>query len=118
MRRLSSLPLQWPWTTLFVIGALTLFFAFFARSIRVDSAIENLLPAHDPDRQYYEEIKLLFGSDEATVVGVFTDNVFSMLSRIRAHVLTAPGSSDRCLKLGSCTQAKGKSPCFQRVRQS
>ena len=77
MRRLLTLPLRAPRLTLAVILALTAFFGFYAREIRVDSSIENLLPANDPDKLYYDEVKKAFGDEAVTVVGVFADDVFA-----------------------------------------
>ncbi len=77
MSRLVSLPLNAPKTTLALLLGLTLFLGFFARSIQVDSSVENLLPLRDPDRLYYEEVKRVFGSEEATVIGVFAPDVFA-----------------------------------------
>lgn len=73
LRRLLSLPLRYPRTTLIVLAAVTLVLGVFASRIRIDAAIENLLPAHNPDRQFYESVKAVFGSEEATVVAVFGD---------------------------------------------
>lgn len=49
----------------------------FALSIRVDSSVDNLLPQHDLERIYYEDVKRTFGGDEATVIAVFADDVFA-----------------------------------------
>src|SRR5512135_3024331 len=73
---LLNLPLRAPRLTLAGLVAITLLLGLFAARIRIDAAVENLLPRDDPDRQYYETVKAIFGSEEATVVGVFGD-VFS-----------------------------------------
>lgn len=77
MAGLLSLPLRAPRSTLAALVLITAALGFFARSITVDSAIENLLPEHDADRVFYEEAKRAFGSEEATVIGVFADDVFA-----------------------------------------
>ncbi len=77
MQRVLNLPLRAPRATLAVMLAITLVFAFFARSIKVDSSIEELLPAHDPDRAYYDDAVATFGSEGIIVVGVFADDVFA-----------------------------------------
>jgi predicted RND superfamily exporter protein len=77
MKRLLGVPLQAPRLTLALMFALTAFFAFFARSVRVDSSIENLLPADDPDKLYYDGAKAVFGDEEIAVIGVFADDVFA-----------------------------------------
>ncbi len=82
--RVSSLPTRYPRTTLIALAVATLFFAFQAQKIRVDSAVETLLPEHDPERAFYEETKRLFGSEEATIVALFAPDVFrpEILARI------------------------------------
>jgi predicted RND superfamily exporter protein len=89
MRRLLDLPIRAPWPTLATVLALTCALGFFARSIRVDSAIENLLPDDDPDRAYYEDVRAEFGGEEATVIGVFADDVFSPQTLARIHTLSS-----------------------------
>jgi hypothetical protein len=77
MKRLLLLPQRAPRAALLVTVLLTAFFGWFAQSIRVDSSMENLLPADDPDRLYYDEVERVFGSEEISVIGVFADNVFA-----------------------------------------
>jgi len=74
--RFQSFPLRAPRLTLLALVVVTLVLGVFAARIRIDAAIENLLPADNPDRRYYETVKAVFGSEEASVVGVFGD-VFS-----------------------------------------
>jgi predicted RND superfamily exporter protein len=42
-----------------------------------DSSIDSLLPQNDPERQYYNNVRRLFGSENVAVVGVITDNVYT-----------------------------------------
>lgn len=73
MRGWLSISLRAPRLTIAAVAALTLVLGVFAAQIRVDSAIENLLPDNDPDRAYYETVRSVFGSEEATVIGLFGD---------------------------------------------
>ena len=63
----------------------TVFFAWQASRITVDSSVESLLPQDDPERQYYGEIRKLYGSDEIGFIGVFADDVYqpAVLEKIR-----------------------------------
>ena len=67
------MPLRAPRLTLALIAVVTAVLGVFAARIRIDPAIENLLPSDDAERRYYETVKTVFGSDEATVIGVFGD---------------------------------------------
>ncbi len=78
MNRLLAVPIRAPRSTLAVLVLITAVLGFYARSIRVDSAIENLLPADDPDRVYYDGVREAFGNEEATLIGVFAENVFAV----------------------------------------
>ncbi|HEY8513943.1 MAG TPA: MMPL family transporter [Candidatus Binatia bacterium] len=69
--------LRIPWLTLLAIALATLALGYAARTIQVDSAIENLLPVDDPEHDFYDEARRTFGSEETVVVGLFTDDVFS-----------------------------------------
>jgi len=71
-----SLPVRAPWVVVAATLAITVVLGYFGARIRVDSAIENLLPEHDADREYYEGVRKAFGSEEATVIGMFADDVF------------------------------------------
>jgi len=62
---------------LLLILLLTGFFAFHARHIRLDSSVDSLLPRDDPEKQYYNEVRRIFGSDEIGVIGLVTDNVYT-----------------------------------------
>lgn len=77
MRRLLTLPQEAPRATLALLAAITIGFAFFAARIDVDAAAENMLPADDPERTYFAEIRETFGSEEVTLIGVFADDVFT-----------------------------------------
>jgi hydrophobe/amphiphile efflux-3 (HAE3) family protein len=45
--------------------------------LAVDPSIDAMLPENDPDREYYEHIRLLFGNDETVLVALITDDIFS-----------------------------------------
>jgi len=77
MRRLLDVPVRWPRLTLAVMLAITIFFAYFARLIRVDGSVENLLASDDPEKHYYDAIKKIFGDEEIVVIGVFADDIFA-----------------------------------------
>ena len=108
MRGPFAFPLRAPRLTIAAILALTAVLGAFAATVRIDSAVENLLPANDPERDYYEQVKRDFGSEEATVVAVFADDVFAppLLARIDrlTHELAA---IDGVREVMSLTNVKG-----------
>jgi len=108
LRGLRSLPLRAPRVTLLLIVALTVPLAWYARSLRVEGAIADLLPAHDEARAYYDDIRTVFGSDEATLVGVFANDVFTpeILAAID-RVSTRLAAIDGVREVLSLTTAKG-----------
>ena len=77
MDRIYGLIVRRPKMILLLIVLLTAFFAFQARHIQLDSSIESLLPHDDPEKEYYEEIRRLYGSDEIVVIGLVADNVYT-----------------------------------------
>ncbi len=108
MTWLLQLPIRHPRTTIGLIVALTLALAPFAARVRVDSAIENLLPSHDAERLYYEEVVDTFGSEEATVVGIFADDVFAPETLARIDLLSrALAEIDAVREVLSLTTMKG-----------
>src|SRR5262245_28512604 len=77
MERISHFIVHRPKSILLVLVLLTPFFAFHARRIRIDSSVEYLLATHDPNQQYYAEMRALFGSDTIGVIGLVADNVYT-----------------------------------------
>jgi predicted RND superfamily exporter protein len=77
MDRIYGLIIRWPKLILLLIALLTVFFSLQARHIRLDSSIESLLPRGDPEKEYYEEIRRLYGSDEFVVIGLVADSVYT-----------------------------------------
>src|SRR5262245_44309055 len=65
---------------LIVIGIhllVTAVLGFYALQVRVESSIETVLPAGDPQAQYYNEVRATFGSDDVGVIGVRADDIFA-----------------------------------------
>ncbi len=75
--RILDLPVRRPRETVAVIAFVTLILGWFGLWIKVDSAVDNLLPTGNPDRLYYEGVRRDFGSEEANIVGIFADDVFA-----------------------------------------
>ncbi len=59
-----------PWIVLAGSLLLTVWFASYAWQIRIESALDTVLPRGDPAVAYYDEIRATFGSDDVGVVGV------------------------------------------------
>lgn len=77
MERVYQCITERPRTILLLVLLLTGFLAYHAQHIRLDSSVESLLPQHDPENQYYAEVRRLFGSDEVGVIGVVADDVYT-----------------------------------------
>ena len=57
--------------------ALTLVLAVDALRLRMENSLESMLPAGDPQVEYYNATRAIFGSDDVGVVGVRADDVFA-----------------------------------------
>lgn len=77
MERIYHVILHRPKLTLLLLALVTAFFAYHARFIQIDSSIESLLPQNDPEKQYYNDVRRLFGSEDVAVVGLITDNIYT-----------------------------------------
>jgi uncharacterized protein len=77
MESLYRLVIRRPWPILVVIFLLTLFFAYHAHHIHIDSSLDSLLPDNDPERQYYNDVVRLFGSENVAVIGILADNIYT-----------------------------------------
>ena len=85
-----------PWIVLAGSLALTLWLGTYARDIRIQSALESVLPRGDPAVAYYEQIRATFGSDDVGVVGVLTPDLFApgtleKVNRVTLELAKVPG---------------------------
>lgn len=108
LRGLRGVPLRAPRLTLAAVLALTMPLSWCARSVRVEDATADLLPKHGPARSYYDEVRRDFGSDEATLVGVFAPDVFApgvlaAIDRVSARLAEIDGVQE----VISLTTARG-----------
>src|SRR4029453_2916577 len=74
----------------------TCFFGWEASRIPGESSVEALLPQDDPEKQYYSEIRKLYGSDEIGFIGVFADDVYQpavleKISRLTKEIAQVEG---------------------------
>ena len=84
---------------LFVVGAhllATVVLGAYALHIRIESSIESILPAGDPEVTYYENVRATFGSDDVGVVGVRADDLFAAaalekIARVTDAISRVPG---------------------------
>jgi predicted RND superfamily exporter protein len=86
---------------LVVIGAnllATAILGLYALHIRVESSLASVLPAGDPDVEYYAKVREIFGSDDIVIVGVRADDLFAAstlkkIARITNSLAKVPGVS-------------------------
>ncbi len=77
MERIYHFIVHWPKTVLLALVLLTGFLGMQALQIRIDSSAEHLLATDDPKKQYYDEIRAIFGGDDIGVIGLITENVYT-----------------------------------------
>ena len=66
-----------PLVVIFATVVVTAVLASAAIHIRIEGSLENVLPADDPEIQYYNDIRASFGSDDIGVVGVRAPDLFA-----------------------------------------
>ena len=111
---------------LLVIGAnllVTAVLSFYALRIRVEFSTASVLPAGDPEVEYYTKISDIFGSADGAIVGVRTEDLFtpSTLEKI-ARVTNSLSKIREVSWLASITNAPdfaedpfGKKPLLRRI---
>jgi predicted RND superfamily exporter protein len=77
MKRFLLWTFDRPWVTVALVVLVTVAFAAQLPKLPLDPSAEGLMVAHDPAREYYEQVKRRFGSDNLTLVMVKADDVFS-----------------------------------------
>lgn len=78
----------------------------FALKIRIETALETVLPADDPAVAEYQRVREVFGSDDVAVVGVLGEDVLlpATLEKI-ARLTTELAAIDGALQVISLTNA-------------
>jgi predicted RND superfamily exporter protein len=61
---------KYPKLTLLLIAALTVFFGASVMKIQFSGSVDSFLIKGDPEREFYEQVKSVFGSDGVTVVAL------------------------------------------------
>jgi uncharacterized protein len=77
MESLARFVVHRPKLVLSVLAVVTVFLGYYARQIRIDSSIDGLLREGDPEKQYYDQIRKTFGSDDVVVVAIVADSVYT-----------------------------------------
>ncbi len=70
MRALTRLVIRFPWLTILVTLAITAFFAYELRFVRIDNEVKNFVPEMQYDRQSYLRNEEVFGSEVAAILTV------------------------------------------------
>jgi predicted RND superfamily exporter protein len=93
LEKLSSLIIKSKWVVLALVLALTAFFGYQLKNLRVDSNIVNALPKNDTIVQVFKEVGERFGSNEIGLIILESDNVFrpEVLAGIRQITDTLTG---------------------------
>ncbi len=100
MERVADWLVRHPRRVVAATLVLTAVLAAFAVRVRIESALESVLPAGDPAAAFYEQVRRQFGSDDVGVVGLLADDVF------------APATLEKVARL---TTALGKLPGVESV---
>jgi len=93
-----------PWIVLAASFAITLWLGSYAWRIRIESALDTVLPRGDSAVTYYDEIRAVFGSDDVGVIGVLAPD--------GGPDVLAPGTLD---KINRITLEVGKLPGVEKV---
>ena len=89
MTRFNRLIVEWPKLVLLLGFLITAGFGRAAAHLRIDSSVQNLYDQNDPNKQYYDEVRKLFGSDDMGVIGLVTDNVYTPATLGKIKRITA-----------------------------
>src|SRR5215470_469188 len=77
MERFYPLIVYRPKSVLLLVFLLTGFFVFYAGQVNESGSIESLLSPDDPEKQYYEQVRRIFGNDQIVVVGLVADTIYT-----------------------------------------
>ncbi len=85
MERMYHFIVYQPKSVLVMLLLVTGFLGAYAVHLQIDSSAEHLLATNDPNKQYYDEVRAIFGSDDIGVIGVVAENIYTpaTLEKIR-----------------------------------
>src|SRR5258706_3549557 len=104
MTRFARWLAEKPWIILAGSFAITVWLGFYAWQIRIESALDTVLPRGESAVAYYDEVRATFGSDDVGVVGVIAAD--------GGPDVLAPATIE---KIGRITLELGKLPGVERV---
>lgn len=76
-RRFAEALVCRPGWILGVLAAITVWLALAATKIRIESALDSVLPHGDEAVAYYNSVRALFGSDDVAVIGVRATDLYA-----------------------------------------
>lgn len=97
MNPLTAFAIRYPWRTIALATALTLFFGWQFRGVVIDTDPENMLEADQPDRVTYNAVKRDFGINDLLVVGIVDDggmfrpDPLRRVARLTERIAAIPG---------------------------
>ena len=68
---------RYPLIIVLVNGAITAGLGLAAYHIRIEGSLESVLPKHDPELEFYGQVRETFGSDDIGVIGVRAADIFA-----------------------------------------
>ena len=85
----SYIPAHRPKLILFVLGIMTLVGVYFLTGLRMDNSLDVWLANEDPKRDFYDEFRKRFGTEEYLLVALCEDDAFSEETMELVRVLSA-----------------------------
>ncbi|MBI4516975.1 MAG: MMPL family transporter [Deltaproteobacteria bacterium] len=80
--------LRYPLAVLAANLLMTAALGLFAARIEIESSLESVLPAGDPEIAYYAGVRAAFGSDDVAVVGLLAPDIFASATLAKIASLT------------------------------
>lgn len=122
LERITLAPARWPAAILVATAALTVLLVSFIPRVRLDSSMETIFHADDPERHVYEAFKATFGEDEIMVVAlkvpegdVFRKPVLEKIRRITRAIEVLPDELgvDRVFSLANVDDVRATEDGFE-----
>jgi uncharacterized protein len=73
MRTLTNIVTKWPWLTIAIIAAVTVFFGYQLQFVKIDNEVKEFLPETEDNRQQLYRSMEVFGAEFLAIVGISVD---------------------------------------------
>ena len=88
LKKIVQMPVRFPKATIITALVITALFAWFIPDLKFSTSVDDFFMEGDPDKEFFEEVKRVFGHDGVTVVAMKAPKGEDLFTRSRMEKLS------------------------------